>query len=253
MSIKYKEGDLLGPCKMKLIKRLYSKPGHSYGLIECSECKAPFEADIYHVNNGKIKFCPSCRLIQHSGDKNNNFKDLIGQKFGKLTVISYAGVKVIGQNPPQKRTIWNLKCDCGKEVIKTTNELTTGHTKSCGQCLLKSNGEWKIQQLLIDNNINYEAQKYFPTCYRIKGKLCSFDFFLPGYNTCIEYDGTSHYFPNPRGDWNTAEAVAQQKERDIFKNQWCKNNNIILIRIPYTHYDDISIQDLLPQTSNFII
>ena len=53
--------------------------------------------------------------------------DLTGQRFGKLTVIS----KV-----PQKYndgfTRWLCKCDCGKEVIARTNNLRSGHTKSCG-------------------------------------------------------------------------------------------------------------------------
>jgi hypothetical protein len=31
----------------------------------------------------------------------------------------------------------------------------------------------------------------------------------------------------------------------MFKNQWCKENNIPLIRIPYTHFEDICLEDLL--------
>jgi hypothetical protein len=36
------------------------------------------------------------------------------------------------------------------------------------------------------------------------------------------------------------------------KNQWCLDNNILLIRIPYTHYNDLCLEDLLPETSKFI-
>ena len=36
-------------------------------------------------------------------------------------------------------------------------------------------------------------------------------------------------------------------------SEWCKENNIPLIRIPYTHYDDIIIDDLKLETSKFII
>jgi hypothetical protein len=37
------------------------------------------------------------------------------------------------------------------------------------------------------------------------------------------------------------------------KNLYAKNNNITLIRIPYTHYEKIIIEDLLPHSSTFIV
>lgn len=40
---------------------------------------------------------------------------------------------------------------------------------------------------------------------------------------------------------------------DELKNEWCKNNNIALIRIPYTHLNRITIEDLKIETSNFIL
>lgn len=49
-------------------------------------------------------------------------KDIIGQKFGRLLVTEYVGTK----KP------WKCLCECGNEVIVSTNQLTTGHTKSCG-------------------------------------------------------------------------------------------------------------------------
>lgn len=43
------------------------------------------------------------------------------------------------------------------------------------------------------------------------------------------------------------------QEHDIFKNNWCKENNIPIIRIPYTHLKDLCIEDLLLETSNFVL
>jgi len=40
---------------------------------------------------------------------------------------------------------------------------------------------------------------------------------------------------------------------DEIKNQWCKDNNIPLIRIPYWHLQDLTIDDLRPETSQFLI
>lgn len=54
-----------------------------------------------------------------------NSLDLIGEIFGKLTVVSRKGSK-------HGRSQWLCKCDCGKEVMVTTNNLKNGGTKSCG-------------------------------------------------------------------------------------------------------------------------
>lgn len=40
--------------------------------------------------------------------------------------------------------------------------------------------------------------------------------------------------------------------RDKEKNKYCFNNNITLIRIPYTHYNSLCLNDLL-ENSQFII
>ena len=53
--------------------------------------------------------------------------------------------------------------------------------------------------------------------------------------------------------WNNEESHLKLVKRDKYKNQWCKDNNIPLIRIPYTHLKDLCIEDLLLETSNYII
>ena len=57
-----------------------------------------------------------------------NFKDLTGQRFGRLTVINRV------ENNKYNRTQWLCQCECGKTTILTGNALLRGNTKSCG-CL----------------------------------------------------------------------------------------------------------------------
>jgi hypothetical protein len=54
-------------------------------------------------------------------------KDLTGQKFGRLTVVSFAYIK-------NNKSFWNCVCKCGNEKIINSGSLTRGLTKSCG-CL----------------------------------------------------------------------------------------------------------------------
>ena len=51
---------------------------------------------------------------------------------------------------------WLCKCNCGNETIVTTSHLKSGHTISCG--CLRSKGENKIGQLLLEKSINFKKE-----------------------------------------------------------------------------------------------
>ena len=58
----------------------------------------------------------------------NKFKDMSGQKFGRLTVIRFTHIDKAGNRR------WECLCECGKISNTTTGSLIKGHSKSCG-CL----------------------------------------------------------------------------------------------------------------------
>ena len=64
--------------------------------------------------------------------------DLIGHKFGLLTVIEDLGYKTYGESK-QRQRILQCQCDCGNPTIVTYSNLIFGLTKSCG-CLRNNNG-----------------------------------------------------------------------------------------------------------------
>lgn len=54
------------------------------------------------------------------------YNDLVGQKFGRLTVIAFAGKNKRGQS------LWSVRCECHQEKVVIGYSLRTGGTKSCG-------------------------------------------------------------------------------------------------------------------------
>jgi len=56
--------------------------------------------------------------------------NLIGQRFGRLTVISDAGIRVSEKG--RKSYLWNCICDCGKTTVVTTSNLQGNKVLSCG-------------------------------------------------------------------------------------------------------------------------
>lgn len=117
-------------------------------------------------------------------------------------------------------TIWNSRID----------HILHGDS-GCPHCNI-SKGENKIKNFLIENNIKYMQQYRFDDCKDINH--LPFDFYLPDYNTCIEFDGEQHVRP-AFGEASFYKTVLH----DGMKNNYCKWNNINLIRIPHTNFDNI--------------
>ena len=97
---------------------------------------------------------------------------------------------------------------------------------------VESRGEILVNGILTKNSINFNTQQKFKDCTSKRGKYCRklpFDFYVPDYNVCIEYDGRQHFEP-VYGE----EQLEIQKFIDNLKDEYCKKNGIKLIRIPYT-------------------
>ena len=162
--------------------------------------------------------------------------NLIGQKFGKLTVIRKTDQR------KNKKIVWECKCDCGNICFKTTQSLTSGNVHSCG-CITRSIGEYNIQNILKQNNIPFKSEW---TTKEIDYKR--FDFAILDNNNkvirLIEFDGKQHY-DNISGIWNSPESLAQIQQRDKEKNEYALSHNIPLVRIPYWKRDDITLDMLM--------
>jgi len=167
------------------------------------------------------------------GCTKHEYEDLVGQQFGELIVISHEGRLENSLN------LWKCRCSCGNEIIVRQSNLKSGNTTSCG-CIKISKGELETEDILNKYNINYIQQYRFQDC-KYKYPLY-FDFYLPDYNCCIEYDGEQHFKPvdfASKGDEWAEELFKDNKKRDKIKNTYCKNQNIPLIRIPYWEKDNL--------------
>lgn len=182
-------------------------------------------------------FFHSCGCYGKEQITNLNKKDLKGKKFGKLTVLEQTNERDSGGN-----IIWKCKCQCGNITYVRTNSLTTGNTQSCG-CINYSIGEDNIKNILKENNISYCTQYTVPSL-----SLKKFDFAILNSQKeiirLIEFDGEQHY-TDIQGLWNSKETLQDIQKRDQEKNQWAKEHNIPLVRIPYWERDSITLDLIL--------
>ena len=109
----------------------------------------------------------------------------------------------------------------------------------CRICNNRS-GEEKISSYLNEININFIREYKFEDC--IYKTPLRFDFYIPSYNLVIEYDGQQHFFPVDFSGRNKERANKEfelNKIRDGIKNDYCKENNINILRISYLEFDNI--------------
>lgn len=161
--------------------------------------------------------CPKC-----AGNAKHT-KQSVQEKSNLIHNYEY---KILSDPIGSKSKLRILHLSCGNEF----SQVLSDHLSGCG-CIncATSKGEKKIEKILKDLRIDFIKQKTFEGC-RFKNRL-KFDFYIPEKNTCIEFDG-EHHFKSIRY-FGGKKAFEMQKIKDQIKNDFCKNNNIKLIRFRF--------------------
>lgn len=216
--------DLTG-CKFGMLTVLYQVESNEQGSRWCCvcECGNKIEAAGKQLRSGQRTNCGVHRYEKLS----ELFReDLTGQRFGHVVAVS------LGSKRKETKTKWIYQCDCGRYGEATSTNLKSGKVRSCGKCLPRSYGEEIIRDCLKKYKIRFDEQKRFIGCNNIMS--LPFDFYLPDHNLAIEYDGEMHYKSTTlRND------LIGQQQRDSIKTNYCNENDIILLRIPYWERDNI--------------
>lgn len=229
--------------RLTVIHRYIDEQDHVQWECQC-ECGNSLIIRGDSLKSGHTK---SCGCLQKEKVGQLKLKDFTGQKFGKLTAIKRSERK-----DSNGQYYWYCDCECGTKNIEISgNNLTSGHTGSCG--CVKSHGEEKIAQILSKYNILFQREYRISNFIMSTGGSPRFDFaILNSDNTVkyfIEYHGEQHWIA--RGNIFTQEKVNIIQQRDMEKEKYCIDNNIPLIIIPYTHFNDIILEDLQLETSKY--
>lgn len=139
-----------------------------------------------------------------------------------------------------------FKCnECENILTRNLGHIKESKGANCIKCK-SSKGVRAISNYLEDNNIEFIREYRFEDCKF--NRTLPFDFYLPKYNICIEFDGFQH--DKSVSYWGGEEKFELTKIRDEIKNNYCKDNNIILIRINQTQYDNKSYLRILDKIFN---
>lgn len=240
---KYKVGDKVGPYGCIFLEEVPRKnPKKRRGKFTCSNCNNTFIADLTSVAYGSSSSC-GCKHREQVKELNQN-KIVYYQPGEEIADfgVTFIKDKTYNDNKKKQVRISFFKCPkCGETFEASPTDIKRNAIVCCKKCLQGSKGEELIKKILDEEKIKYQSQYTTKDCINPDtGYKLRFDFFLPEYNIIIEYDGIQHYKSNGETGWNTEKNLTETQKRDKIKNKYCEDNNIRLIRIPYT---DFSILD----------
>lgn len=112
----------------------------------CKTCGTEFETCAFFVKRGQGRYCSQKCYWRRFQLK------LVGKKFGRLTIVSFAHAE-------KGKSHFNAKCDCGKELVVCMNRVKTGSTRSCG-CLRSKPGS--AARELYGKYVTRARQRGFP-------------------------------------------------------------------------------------------
>lgn len=168
-----------------------------------------------HANGGT---CRKCYFYSRA---------LRPDEFISKSVAVHKG-KYIYNNVKYKNSRSLIKIICPKHGLFIQRADTHLAGMGCPSCW-KSKGEMVIEDFLKRHRITFTKQKRFNGC-RLK-RMLPFDFYLPRYNVCIEYDGMQHF--ESIKYFGGEPKLVISKLRDKIKTKFCRKNRIHLLRISY--------------------
>lgn len=192
-----------------------------------------FEVERTYANIIKSKYkCPHCIKVGYGRDTEQLKNEIDEITNGEYELISEY------KTMNDKVSVKHNKCNNIYEVTPHNFIDSNNRCPKCGQ----SKGEIESEKILKQFNLNYKYQYSFDDLLSNFGNPLRFDFAIfDGLNKLsflLEYDGEFHY--KKIYDKHDFEG---QKERDSQKDDYCKNNNIDLLRIPYWDFDNM--EDML--------
>lgn len=175
----------------------------------------------------------SCGCLQKDRMAQVNCVDYTGQ-------VTDTAIKFISRERQTHTGQWLWLCECqicGDTFIGCPSIMKSKGRVGCGRHNTSSR-ECLIEDYLKSCNIVYKTEYRFHDC-RDQYSL-PFDFALlsdkNNVRYLIEYDGQQHY--KPISYFGGEEAYKLRKYHDQIKNNYCKKNNIPLLRLPYYLSDD---------------
>lgn len=227
------------------------KDNSYYFTVKCLTCGYEWKDTSMHLLVNKKK-CPECIK--------NNLREkrslLLSSKKGKYSkeqiqnILHSKSFKLLTENPSGKaKDTIEVECEhCGRRKSLSLHNFLY-YDYRCANCKNSfSKGENLVKNILEKLEVEYSQNYKFGDC-KDKNTL-PFDFYLPRYNCCIEYQGCQHYsekeYKNLTRGSNRGGGFESLQKRDQIKRDYCKGNNILYIEL-FDYQSEQEIKNILKE------
>lgn len=159
---------------------------------------------------------------------NHNFKDETGNRYGKLTVLSY--------ETTNDKAFWKCRCDCGNITIVAGDKLRSGRTTSCG-CVQQEHRKKGFHKShgMTDTRLYYEWCNMKSRCNYPKNIMYK-SYGGRGVKVCEEWDKFENFM-----DWALSHGYADNltiERKDVNGNYEPNNCEWIPLKEQYLNRTD---------------
>lgn len=191
----------------------------------------PIHGEFWQKPSDHIKCsgCPKCGNLKINKKKKftqEEFIEIVTKK--EIPNISFEKVVYDG-----KRKDIIITCKFHGDYTVKAELLLKGH--GCAKCR-SSVGEASIRKILKTLKIKFFEQQGFKGLFY--KRTLKFDFYLPYYNACIEFDGEQHF--KAVEFWRGREGFEELLTKDRTKKEFCELNKMPLLRI---RFDEQNVED----------
>ena len=228
---KYNVDDYVGPNHDILILERNVGGNAKQIRLKCPVCgNEQWIVDLSTIHKN-VKRCYEC----YKKERIKQFQEYAKYKKGDLLGpfnIEFLGYTQTGYKIHSKGM---FKCPVDGEPFEARIEhVVNGLIKTCSEHSKISSGEEIVKKILDKNHIKYYQQHIFTDCINPQTNYpLRFDFFLPEFNICIEYNGKQHYYPIEF--FGGIEGLSSLQYRDNIKKDYCLQRGINMV---YFKYDE---------------
>lgn len=198
--------------------------------LVCKKCNHKFTRNYHRLRFYDVP-CPSCESYYKTWSI-KRAQNLINKYSEDYRVIECNNAN----------DIYIEHIPCGHIFKRASHNIYQNGGAKCPKCINKESiGSETITKWLDEKGFYYIKEYRFSDCRNIRP--LPFDFYLPDHDICIEYDGEQHF--RPVRHLGGKDHYDKTVKNDKIKNDYCRDNNIELIRISY--YENKNISNILEE------
>lgn len=219
---------------LEVLNIFQQRTGATLWTCKCTECQT-----IENINPKLLverNWYIGCGCKPQKGAENNkkyNTKEVIGKDFGGGIVVSV--------NVDERGTTWwSMICpECEQRYTRQAYIAYNRPIGHCG-CVNVQWGEAAVRNALKKYGVSFNTEVSFDGLVGIGNRRLRFDFVVHSNekDLAIEFDGVQHYDPKAYKFINSTydslyskEAFERQQKNDAIKDEYCRCNEIPLLRI----------------------